>query len=148
MWGTESAARKRPFTMDSKDVRWCFATVRRAIRTHRNLVEDIYRKIGMPIKYMSSGGARYAYGLRQPHFAHHVVRACADRAREGARRGTYLFDLAGGGFESTVRLAKSSPETWAPIFMQNKYNVLDVLREHIHQLQIFRRLLERTTPKD
>ena len=26
--------RKRPFTMDLKDVRWCFATVRRAIRTH------------------------------------------------------------------------------------------------------------------
>ena len=38
---------------------------------------------------------------------------------------------------------KSSPDTWLPIFMQNKYNVLDVLREHIHQLQIIRKMLER-----
>ena len=62
---------------------------------------------------------------------------------EKEREERHIFDLAGGGFESTVRLAKSSPNTWVPIFMQNKYNVLDVLREHIHQLQIFRRMLEK-----
>lgn len=62
---------------------------------------------------------------------------------EKEREEEHIFDLAGGGFESTVRLAKSSPNTWVPIFMQNKYNVLDVLREHIHQLQIFRRMLEK-----
>ena len=54
-----------------------------------------------------------------------------------------IFDLAGGGFESTVRLAKSAPRTWVPILLRNKYNVLDVLREHIHQLQIMRRMIER-----
>ena len=42
-----------------------------------------------------------------------------------------------------MRLAKSLPQTWAPIFLGNKYNVLDVLREHIHQLQILRRMLEK-----
>ncbi len=51
--------------------------------------------------------------------------------------------LAGGGFESTVRLAKSSAEMWIPILMQNRYNVLDVLREYIHQLEIFRKALEK-----
>ena len=55
----------------------------------------------------------------------------------------HILDLAGGGFESTVRLAKSSPEMWTPIFMQNKYNILDVLREHIHQLQVLRRMIEK-----
>jgi prephenate dehydrogenase len=62
---------------------------------------------------------------------------------EKEREEEHIFDLAGGGFESTVRLAKSLPQTWAPIFLENKYNVLDVLREHIHQLQILRRMLER-----
>ena len=62
---------------------------------------------------------------------------------EKEREEEHIFDLAGGGFESTVRLAKSRPQTWAPIFLENKYNVLDVLREHIHQLQILRRMIER-----
>jgi prephenate dehydrogenase len=62
---------------------------------------------------------------------------------EKERESQHIFDLAGGGFESTVRLAKSSASTWIPILMQNKYNVLDVLREHIHQLQIMRVMIER-----
>ena len=52
-----------------------------------------------------------------------------------------IFALASGGFESTVRLAKSSPAMWVPIFRQNRVNVLDVLDEHIHQLQHLRHLL-------
>ena len=62
---------------------------------------------------------------------------------EKEREEEHIFDLAGGGFESTVRLAKSSASTWIPILLENKYNVLDVLREHIHQLQILRRMIER-----
>ena len=42
-----------------------------------------------------------------------------------------------------MRLAKSAAATWVPILLRNKYNVLDVLREHIHQLQIMRRMIER-----
>ena len=52
-----------------------------------------------------------------------------------------IFELAGGGFDSTVRLAKSSPEMWIPIFDQNRDNVLDVLDEHINTLASFRSLL-------
>ncbi|MDD3108700.1 MAG: prephenate dehydrogenase/arogenate dehydrogenase family protein, partial [Alistipes sp.] len=77
------------------------------------------------------------------HISHITSFALALTVLEKEREEEHIFDLAGGGFESTVRLAKSSPQTWLPIFLQNKYNVLDVLREHIHQLQIFRRLLER-----
>ena len=54
-----------------------------------------------------------------------------------------IFELASGGFESTVRLAKSNAAMWVPIFMQNKENVLDVLNEHISQLRKFKACLEK-----
>jgi prephenate dehydrogenase len=54
-----------------------------------------------------------------------------------------IFSLASGGFESTVRLAKSNPAMWVPIFMQNRENVLDVLNEHIVQLRKFKSCLEK-----
>lgn len=49
-----------------------------------------------------------------------------------------IFDLAGSGFESTVRLAKSSPEMWTPIFEQNKHNVLNILTDYIENLENFK----------
>jgi prephenate dehydrogenase len=49
-----------------------------------------------------------------------------------------IFDMAGSGFESTVRLAKSSPQMWAPIFVENKQNVLTSLDEYIKNLSAFR----------
>jgi len=52
-----------------------------------------------------------------------------------------IFELASSGFDSTVRLAKSSPDMWVPIFRQNRDNLLDVLDEHINQLARFRSLL-------
>ena len=52
-----------------------------------------------------------------------------------------IFELASSGFSSTVRLAKSSPDMWIPIFRQNRDNLLDVLDEHINQLARFRSLL-------
>lgn len=106
------------------------------------LVERIYTELGMPIKYMSSE-EQDMHTAYVSHISHITSFALALTVLEKEREEEHIFDLAGGGFESTVRLAKSSPEMWAPIFMQNKYNVLDVLREHIHQLQIIRRLLEK-----
>lgn len=106
------------------------------------VVEKIYTTIGMPIKYMSSE-EQDLHAAYVSHISHITSFALALTVLEKEREDDHIFDLAGGGFESTVRLAKSSPETWAPIFLQNKYNVLDVLREHIHQLQILRRMLER-----
>ncbi|MFC0184439.1 prephenate dehydrogenase dimerization domain-containing protein [Pseudarcicella hirudinis] len=52
-----------------------------------------------------------------------------------------VFDLASSGFESTVRLAKSSPETWIPIFRQNQDNIIDVLDEYINTLLKFKGLM-------
>ena len=53
-----------------------------------------------------------------------------------------IFDMAGSGFASTVRLAKSSPAMWTPIFEQNKSNVIETLNEYIQNLQNFKTLLE------
>ncbi len=53
-----------------------------------------------------------------------------------------IFDLAGSGFESTVRLAKSNPQTWTPIFKQNKTFVLEALSEYIHNLKNFETALK------
>jgi len=106
------------------------------------LVEDLYTRIGMPIRSMSAE-EQDMHTAYVSHISHITSFALALTVLEKEREEEHIFDLAGGGFESTVRLAKSSPETWVPIFLQNKYNVLDVLREHIHQLQIFRKMIEK-----
>jgi prephenate dehydrogenase len=62
---------------------------------------------------------------------------------EKEREENAIFELASAGFESTVRLAKSNPAMWVPIFQQNRENVLDVLNEHISQLRKFKACLEK-----
>jgi prephenate dehydrogenase len=106
------------------------------------MVEQIYSALGMPIRYMSAE-EQDMHCAYVSHISHITSFALALTVLEKEREEEHIFDLAGGGFESTVRLAKSLPQTWAPIFLENKYNVLDVLREHIHQLQIMRRMIER-----
>lgn len=53
-----------------------------------------------------------------------------------------ILNLAGSGFASTVRLAKSSPDMWAPIFQQNKLHLSKALDEYILQLQVFKENLK------
>ncbi len=75
------------------------------------------------------------------HISHISSFALALTVLEKERDENQIFELASGGFESTVRLAKSNPATWIPIFEQNRDNVLDVLDEHISVLSQFRTLL-------
>lgn len=75
------------------------------------------------------------------HISHISSFALALTVLEKERDEDRIFELASGGFSSTVRLAKSSPDMWIPIFRQNRDNVLDVLDEHINQLARFRSLL-------
>ncbi len=105
-------------------------------------VEAMYEALGAKLVYMTAA-EQDLHTAYVSHISHITSFALALTVLEKEREEEHIFDLAGGGFESTVRLAKSSPATWLPIFTGNKYNVLDVLREHIHQLQIIRRLLER-----
>ena len=75
------------------------------------------------------------------HISHISSFALALTVLEKEKDEQAIFDLAGGGFSSTVRLAKSSAEMWVPVFRQNRDNVLDVLDEHINSLSKFRTLL-------
>lgn len=104
-------------------------------------IENIYTTFGMPIRYMTAED-HDTHAAYVSHISHVTSFALALTVLEKEQEDDHIFELAGGGFESTVRLAKSSYNMWVPIFMQNKYNVLDVLREHIHQLQVIRKLLE------
>jgi len=75
------------------------------------------------------------------HISHISSFALALTVLEKEKDEDRIFELASTGFSSTVRLAKSSPDMWVPIFRQNRDNVLDVLDEHIQQLARFRSLL-------
>jgi prephenate dehydrogenase len=142
MWGTEfsgpSAAQHGAFTGRTTVI----CERERSERDALEAIEAIYARIGSPVIYMSAA-EQDLHTAYVSHISHITSFALALTVLEKEREEEHIFDLAGGGFESTVRLAKSSPETWLPIFTGNKYNVLDVLREHIHQLQILRRMLER-----
>jgi len=105
-------------------------------------IEEVYRQLGMNLVYMDpvSHDVHAAY---VSHISHITSFALANTVLEKEKEGDAIFELAGGGFESTVRLAKSSPAMWGPIFMQNRENVLDVLNEHISQLRKFKSSLEK-----
>lgn len=105
------------------------------------LVERIYRALQAPIVEMEPE-EHDLHAAYVSHISHVTSFALALTVLEKEREQRHIFDLAGGGFESTVRLAKSAATTWVPILQHNKYNVLDVLREHIHQLEIMRRMIE------
>ena len=107
-----------------------------------NKVEEVYKTLGMHIIYMDAA-AHDVHAAYVSHISHITSFALANTVLEKEREEDAIFELAGGGFESTVRLAKSNPAMWAPIFMQNRENVLDVLNEHISQLKKFKASLEK-----
>ncbi len=105
-------------------------------------VENIYTALKMNIVYMDAH-SHDIHAAYISHISHITSFALANTVLEKEKEEDAIFALAGGGFESTVRLAKSSPAMWAPIFMQNRENILDVLNEHISQLRKFKASLEK-----
>jgi prephenate dehydrogenase len=105
-------------------------------------MEQIYRELGMHITYMDAD-SHDMHAAYVSHISHITSFALANTVLEKEKEEDAIFELAGGGFESTVRLAKSNPAMWAPIFMQNREHVLDVLNEHISQLRKFKSCLEK-----
>ena len=142
MWGTEysgpRAAQHGAFTGRNAVVCEAERSDADALAT----VERIFRALDVPVVYMGAE-EHDLHAAYVSHISHVTSFALALTVLEKEREERHIFDLAGGGFESTVRLAKSAAATWVPILLRNKYNVLDVLREHIHQLQIMRRMIER-----
>jgi prephenate dehydrogenase len=102
--------------------------------------KHLYESIPMRIVYLNSK-EHDLHTAYVSHISHISSFALALTVLEKERDENQIFQLASGGFSSTVRLAKSSPDMWIPIFRQNRDNVLDVLDEHINQLARFRSLL-------
>ena len=104
--------------------------------------KDLYTKLKMHIIEMNAVD-HDLHAAYVSHISHITSFALANTVLEKEREDKAIFEMASAGFESTVRLAKSNPEMWVPIFMQNKDNVLDVLNEHIAQLRKFKSCLEK-----
>jgi prephenate dehydrogenase len=103
-------------------------------------VKTVYKSLNMSTVQLDAK-AHDIHCAYVSHISHISSFALALTVLEKEKDEKKIFELAGGGFESTVRLAKSSPEMWIPIFDQNRDNVLDVLDEHINTLASFRSLL-------
>ena len=102
---------------------------------------EIFRKIGMRIRYMDpqSHDKHIAYVSHLSHISSFMLGKTVIDKEQNERD---IFDMAGSGFESTVRLAKSSPAMWTPIFKENKENILETLEEYIQNLERFKELME------
>jgi len=145
MWGTEysgpEAAVKNAFT----DKATVICSKEASDPDAAALVEQVYKTLGMHLLYMDAA-AHDVHVAYISHISHITSFALANTVLEKEREEDAIFELASGGFESTVRLAKSNPSMWVPILMQNKENVLDVLNEHISQLRKFKASLEKEDP--
>ncbi|MBQ3209073.1 MAG: prephenate dehydrogenase [Alistipes sp.] len=142
MWGTEFSG-PQAATADSfagRNVVICQKELSDTLAVEK--VESIYRALGMDVLEMDAE-QHDLHAAYVSHISHITSFILSTTVLEKEREEEAIFNLAGGGFDSTARLAKSSAETWIPIFKQNKYNVLDVLREYIHQLNLFRKALEK-----
>ncbi len=101
---------------------------------------EIFSKIGMRIRYMDpvSHDKHIAYVSHLSHISSFMLGKTVIEKEKNERD---IFDMAGSGFASTVRLAKSSPAMWTPIFKQNKENVIETLEEYIQNLEQFKSLM-------
>ena len=107
---------------------------------HLALIEKMLQLLGMDIAYMSSDEQDHSTAFVS-HLPHAAAFALANAVQAKEDRNI-IFDLASGGFRSTVRLAKSSSSMWFPIFQQNNHYVVDSLDVYIKHLQQFRDALK------
>ena len=100
----------------------------------------LFSAIGMRIRYMDpkSHDKHIAYVSHLSHISSFMLGKTVINKEKDEQD---IFDMAGSGFESTVRLAKSSPAMWTPIFKQNKKQVVKTLEEYISNLTKFKELL-------
>jgi prephenate dehydrogenase len=100
----------------------------------------LFSAIGMRIRYMDpkSHDKHIAYVSHLSHISSFMLGKTVINKEKDEQD---IFDMAGSGFESTVRLAKSSPAMWTPIFKQNKKQVVKTLEEYISNLSKFKDLL-------
>lgn len=108
----------------------------KAVRT----VESLYSVLNMRTIYMNSSN-HDVHTAYVSHISHVTSFALALTVLDKEKDEKHIFDLASGGFSSTVRLAKSSPDMWTPILQQNRDNVLQVMDTYIDKMNAFRQAI-------
>ncbi|MAS31136.1 MAG: prephenate dehydrogenase [Flavobacteriaceae bacterium] len=101
---------------------------------------SIFQKLEMKIIYMNPK-VHDQHISYVSHLSHITSFILAKTVIEKEIDEKNIFDLAGSGFESTVRLAKSSPEMWSPIFIQNKNYIVEALSEYIDNLEVLKQMI-------
>ena len=109
----------------------------KAVRT----VENLYESLNMRVIYMNSS-SHDVHTAYVSHISHVTSFALALTVLDKEKDEKHIFDLASGGFSSTVRLAKSSPDMWTPILSQNRENILHVMDTYIDKMQAFRKAID------
>ena len=104
-------------------------------------VERIYDTLNMRMIYMNSS-SHDVHTAYVSHISHITSFALALTVLEKEKDEKHIFDLASGGFSSTVRLAKSSADMWTPILSQNRENILHVMDTYIEKMNAFRQAIE------
>jgi prephenate dehydrogenase len=106
----------------------------------RKLALKIFNNLEMKTIYMDpkSHDIHVAYVSHLSHISSFMLGKTVIEKEENENN---IFDLAGSGFESTVRLAKSLPETWTPIFLQNKGNLVLAIEEYVSNLNLIKELI-------
>lgn len=142
MWGTENNGPKSAIAESFAGKAGVICNKEESAEDALNVVENIVNALEMHTIYMNAED-HDIHTAYISHISHITSYALANTVLEKEREEETIFQLASSGFSSTVRLAKSHPEMWVPIFKQNKENVLDVLNEHITQLRKFKSALEK-----
>jgi prephenate dehydrogenase len=142
MWGTEYNGPQAAVKGAFENVAVIICDAKDSDADALGWVKQMFTKIRMRILEMDAD-AHDLHAAYVSHISHITSFALANTVLEKEREEEAIFELASAGFESTVRLAKSNPAMWVPIFQQNRDNVLDVLNEHIAQLKKFKSCLEK-----
>ncbi len=140
MAGTEHSGIEAAIPNLFRDKYTVICEAEKSAKTAVGTVEKLYSVLGMKIAYLD-GQEHDIHTAYVSHISHISSFALALTVLEKERDEKRIFELASSGFASSVRLAKSSPDMWSPIFRHNRDNVLDVLDEHINTLSKFRSLL-------
>ena len=120
------------------DGRACiFANAEESAPKAVKLIEEMYNVLNMRPLYMEAA-QHDVHTAYVSHISHVTSFALALTVLDKEKDEKHIFDLASGGFSSTVRLAKSNPDMWVPILTQNRDNVLHVMDTYIGKMQAFR----------
>lgn len=106
-----------------------------------SVVEKLFKALKMNTIYMDAAehDRHIAY---VSHLSHITSFTLGLTVLELEKDEKSIFNMAGSGFASTVRLAKSSPDMWAPIFQENKNNLTDAIDAYIEKLNQLKKQIE------